>query len=579
MEVAGLVFGALPVATQALKSYKNCESALDVVTRRKRHISKLLRILNELKCILDADIVSILRDAGIFEGHHHRSDIATLLQDPRTTESLSSYLGAGSFATFQNVIYDSQEVIEEIGRNVTGLLPRDILNGDHQEILQALSSRSAQDVKIQFSDGIKLVWRKADLEKSIQTLDSSIKRIHMLITAATRAPRIEQDPGQSGKLIKSLVRVRKVAGRLYDAFVLGWSSGCHPAHEAKLYLEHRLAPPCGQTPPLGFKVVLASNSSRGDFLWHESVVEVTDEEQGAHDYHRSLGGTSSLPKVAFAIPSPPSAPPSEQHAEAKSICLAIHMAQQEQKSVKFFLGPGDTKLRYCCYRHTTLRRSLQSTVSLKDILDASATAARSQRVSIKARVHLALVVASAMLQLSTTEWCGRAWSKENIYFTVCGNLAGDTRDRNAKPPDGSCNGSAPRLADNLGEVDLTRPLTSIVHDVTVPCAAAGGSKPQPKATLLELGIMFLEIWTEQTWEQYCVDRGQSTGTDYFARSALAQRWLDESEGALLPFQVDVVARCTKCFFDGVPLQPSWDDDRFVKSFFAGVVRPLYEQCK
>ena len=141
------------------------------------------------------------------------------MQGPQTIRDLSSYLGADGFETFQNVVYDAQEVIKEIGRNVTGLLPADILNGDNKRIIRASSSLSVQDVKIKLADGNRLVWKKADLEKSIQPLDCSTRRFHMLVSAAARMPRIEQDRGPSNKAVTSLVRVRRAATRICEAFV------------------------------------------------------------------------------------------------------------------------------------------------------------------------------------------------------------------------------------------------------------------------------------------------------------------------------------------------------------------------
>ena len=202
-----------------------------------------------------------------------------------------------------------------------------------------------------------------------------------------------------------------------------------------------MEPPRLRGLPAKFQVVFV----QGTPPWHESVIEVADEEPSAETQ-------ASRPRMVLAITPPPN--PLDRAlelSEARNICSASLAAEREEKSVKFLLRADDTRLRYSWHEHRETNMRPSKSISLRQFLVASANAARSRRVSIKPRVRLALIVASATLQLSSTQWCGKAWSKDSIYFIVTGHPAGGPFRVDATP-----------LSDHLADVDLARPMTSMI---------------------------------------------------------------------------------------------------------------------
>ena len=121
----------------------------------------------------------------------------------------------------------------------------------------------------------------------------------------------------------------------------------------------------------------------------------------------------------------------------------------------------------------------------------------SSRFPIRSGMILALRLASSFLQLSRTKWLRTTWSINTIYFL---------RQSQA-------------ISDNRG-VDFTRPFVSLPFNGS-PDTADPSQVPlvELKQTLLDLGVLLLEIWHSQTLEEHF--RLQHVPTEYYGRLRLA----------------------------------------------------------
>lgn len=432
-----------------------------------------------------------------------------------------------------------------------------------------MASKDAADIEVRFRKGIKLTLRKEEIDEQVEILDASandLARLHN-VSASLHQMNISPSSNTSRKLAKSLDRVRSYAVQLYAAISLGWSSSCHPAHEAKLVLEDRIEEGSSHKTPLRkqkrnlrFQVVFASEPSVGsDALWHESEINVVDylEQNEYPDTEPSIKVTfPALPPKSIAQPIT---------TEVDDICLTIREAKREQKNLRLDLH---THHRFRCHHSPSLGiRSVSggatNTINLEALLSTSTPSmGPSKRMPIRSRVLLALNLASTLLQLKATPWLATLWSKS----TVCCFAPNDILD--------------------FSQIDLTRPLISVKFGSGIQITDRK-EFPEARRAILELGIMLLELWHETTFEAHCDGLGVTVGNDYLDRARWAQQWLETSSdsGLLLPDYHDLVAHCIRCDFannafeNQLCLNPTWENERLTQGFITGVIEPLRKMCR
>jgi hypothetical protein len=194
--------------------------------------------------------------------------------------------------------------------------------------------------------------------------------------------------------------------------------------------------------------------------------------------------------------------------ELRNMCFSIGEAERLQTRLELFLLPHP-KIHYALTAlDVPVRTTAKETISLERLIfKASAAQERSHKLPLKARLHLALILASNTLQLSSTPWLKHTWSKKNVCFLA-----------KAAPTDYT-----------PAAIDLTKPLLCEEFSET-PTDPNGNTKPNPGARrmLLELGIILLELWNETTLELHYTNTTHVVRDDYFTRLSLAQRWLEDS---------------------------------------------------
>ena len=124
MEVAGLVFGALPLAITALQCFKTGRSLKDAVRNRERHVQRLVRALQGQRAILELYLVWLLKAVRAYdELYHTPHHIPFLLQDGETVSRIDSFLGRQASDAFQDAVIEAYEAVLQVMRGVEGLLP------------------------------------------------------------------------------------------------------------------------------------------------------------------------------------------------------------------------------------------------------------------------------------------------------------------------------------------------------------------------------------------------------------------------------------------------------------------------
>ena len=400
--------------------------------------------------------------------------------------------------------------------------------------------------------------------KTIDRLHSTSTAIHQ-IDAGTSSK-------TSRKLARYLLSVRRCADRVHENIRRGWTPGCHASHDARLVLEDRVEaaktsryPSQGRKQSVSFKLIFSSGSP--DQLWEESEIEVSEEPpdqqlrgcQPSGSLNSRITTRSQAPTVTFAITSPPR----DSFAQVQDICVSLGKARVEQKHLRLYLLPegGLHHDTASMAANAAITPKASQTTTLAALLSASSTTTdRSKKLPLRARMFLALTLASTLLQLSATPWTGGYWTKETIHFLT--------------PPTA--------VVDSCQHIDLTKPL---ILQCFANNSAPVGAQPQPSSTpeqmITELGIMLLEIGNELPLETYAtttVAPPLNIHNDA-ARIRLARKWLLDSEEFFTPAYFDVTERCLRCPFEGILTDENWGPGSLSHSLVEGVVEPLQDLCR
>lgn len=123
MEAAGVVLGAIPIVITALKCYKDTIRLGGRLFKRKKHIEKLIRTLNEQKGALEQNLEWLSKAIGEPCDRIEELD----LEDELVRETMIEYLGSSGSRSFALALKDAQKTVSSIIRNIKGLLPDKIV--------------------------------------------------------------------------------------------------------------------------------------------------------------------------------------------------------------------------------------------------------------------------------------------------------------------------------------------------------------------------------------------------------------------------------------------------------------------
>jgi hypothetical protein len=173
-------------------------------------------------------------------------------------------------------------------------------------------------------------------------------------------------------------------------------------------------------------------------------------------------------------------------------------------------------------------------------------------MGLKARMILALNLAIALLHVYQTPWLGKNWSKTEVTFLQESSVPGSTTTPNAR-----IRFDQPLLSHNFGPA---------IHSVS------SSHSPRPQQAILQLAIMLLELWHDETIEAYVQT---FVPHDHWARMQIVSAWIGDTSNEPLPLYGDAVRHCLKVsIFD-----PSWDDADFRRDYCENIIEPLRQSCE
>lgn len=178
-------------------------------------------------------------------------------------------------------------------------------------------------------------------------------------------------------------------------------------------------------------------------------------------------------------------------------------------------------------------------------------ALKPRNMSLNQRMTLGLNVVSSVMQLNSTHWLDLPLNIRMIHLILNGPMTPATS---------------------------IQPL--IKHKFTCDTGKKSGSNV--RSTMLELGIILLELWQEQTFTSFIADSQISASNTVGFWYDAACQWADESIDHIMPFYHDVVKRCVECNFATSPggsAEFDWNDLTFRRSVCEHVFQPLWEECR
>ena len=407
---------------------------------------------------------------------------------------------------------------------------------------------------------MKLTFSAGEISKAIQDLDNTTKSLfHLTSLIASNQQTVEQISSRKAlKLGKGLRQIRRFAVELHQAILGAWKSGCHPNHEAKLFLEDRVETAANISKGMrcnadfsttSFRLIFAASSLQKQVSWHEATIKVS-RELAAEDstpfdepsVRQDTQVTLSLPESASTRPAGPF---------VKDICGVLASIERDKKQVTLVLSKNHRINTIISKDETLTSCDHAEKVPLKALLCDTGLIPRRENFPLKPRMMLALELASNLLQLSRTPWLQTPWSKDQIFFLRRPSAAGH-------------------------RYEFTRPFISFTFNSNL----AGTQTQQhiePKVAFLELGILLLEIWNTETLETHFPE--QQTPIKYYQRLALATKWLDDINNPPPELYDKAVSHCIRGVIGGETRFRDWEDTKFWGAVCQDIIRPLHEICK
>ena len=388
---------------------------------------------------------------------------------------------------------------------------------------------------------------KDDIESSIHEIDRLSRLLERLREKSQQSHQfITQSSSSSTRAAVSMLRKVQIrALRLYKALSQSWAQSCQNPHGARLYLDSRVdtfearkkSSAAYKNENIEFGIILQNCTNDS---YHTCVVETLSFD--------AFESSNNLKKSAVSFQTTSNAVATTNRKDVDNICQVLNHCMSQKKFLRLYLVENE-KLRYEQIPSNISSRWLshvhdEKMVSLRCLLQ---DPIYRRTMQLKPRVKLAAMIASTALQLHSTPWC-RSLRNETLLF----------------------------VRDLSGKVDLENPFVACIFNDN--CAALPFSCPaQSESELLDLGILILELWHNETIDVFARDSGLILDDRLDARRSVARQWIFETKDDLVTSVYDAAVRCINCRFDTVDVDLT--DHKLNVSIFEGVVKPLWENCK
>ncbi|KAF3907809.1 hypothetical protein ABW21_db0208691 [Orbilia brochopaga] len=574
MEVAGLVLGAIPIIVSAVEGYKKTSKFAKLAINKRTCIRNLINCLSGHRVILVEVLWKLHRDSGVKTVTHADPELLNCLRDKASQQHFHDYLGEDTYAALIGKIERSCATIKTIAEYIAALVSG--LGVPTDELKKIIQANEAQKPKqLDIMRRLKIGFKECDIRAAIKELDETIETIRGLtdIACENRQHVVINSP-KTKKLAGTLHRVRRLANKLHVAIGRSWKAGCHSKHDTKLFLDDHLGAivddalstvkKANLAPSVTFRIVFEAKALPNSAVWHETTVQVLDDDGSDESLEIITPSRTPEPrrKAAFAIPEVVS-PKSEMDniTVIADICATMAVVKSSDQGFTFvvaenrkfgFISRDDRIPSPCCFFGS--ETSLQ-TLLLSD----PEPGRRGPLIPLRMQMLLAFRLASNLLQLLQTRWIQRAWSKDAIHFPTSGAK---------KRP------------------DFSRPFVAIQFDEHTNGTAGPPDAVELRMAILELGILLLEIWHQEAFENWCqqsldVSCKPPSPENYKQRYYLATAWLADKDNEPLEYYRTAVSYCISGIDDRSREAGGLQGDKagLWNELCQNVIEPLSQNCR
>lgn len=364
------------------------------------------------------------------------------------------------------------------------------------------------------------------------------------------------------RLAKAFRRIQSASKNLYTALCRCCTGSCHNEHSVHVLLEDRVDAASEllrstkqmsdeEKTILAFHLIFAAKLLAPiQIRCHELSVKCMQEDHGDLNPGEVDSKASRVKILEQACAKTKGSGPLQQKfVPIDNLCSAIVTAHDEAQHVAFILHASNRMGLMTSKQRTVMLKSNHHTVSLRDVLSET-SGAYGTRLPLQSAMLLASKLASSLLQYAQTRWFGQAWSKDSIFFLL-----------------------HPQSEQRRSLADFNRPFVCAKIEDT---DANGANTAEPKSTLLELGILLLEIWHQTTLEHRFADMTHHVPSDYFTRLSLAAQWLDDDYDTPLPLYEQAVRYCV--YGASTKRWTEWNTNELWGEICKEVIKPLSDNC-
>ncbi|KAL8371276.1 hypothetical protein RB595_001222 [Gaeumannomyces hyphopodioides] len=590
-EVAGVLLGAIPLVISALEHYKAGKGVASSLVKWRGHLDTLIYRLKLQRTLFYLQILELLREARVSgianKGNPTEDECAEMLRWQETEAELEYYLG-DLFAMFLEILGRYEKCLMAIASKLGNInKPSGAQKNDLGGILAANTSpkTGAWALRERFTFTIERLSLKELLEE-LKEDRLSLKEVIKGIK--TQRKHNFRDPSdEARRLASNFQKVQASAASLFAAMSKACRScKCRDNHSILMRLDSRILPIED-----GSRSKIGSRKPRKEVIFHMAipVMERDFQEASVHarggdadeDQATAKRTTSTpqapglaqanVPRITIQLDATYLQPPAQTRALVTDICRAAQTARQSSRVLALDLVSGILRVRSTSaaggcrqFSSTTLETFL-----LEGLRDEDA------RLTPKQQTLIALDIASSILQLSQTAWLNKPLNSERIKLLLT-------------PPTRAASGQ-------VTNADIVGPFIDELLVLDSNRQTAAGSKgkgkatlltdqqereeaegPSPKAVLLELAILLLEIWHHRPmWVVRARMAAFNTSWPESRREA-AIRWLEMTSERLPPHHLTAVEQCLAICSGRLR---AWEEHEFRRQFCENVIRPLQESCK
>ncbi|KAK3720810.1 hypothetical protein LTR37_003473 [Vermiconidia calcicola] len=573
IEVAGLVFGAIPLVISGLEHYAEGVATVKVMFNYPSEFRSLGRRLNVEKEIFQNIMESLLdgcADDGILTDLLGQQ-AGNSWSNPEIDKALRNKLGR-SYSVYLETVQDMNESLARFKERLK--LDEDGRGPFHDP-------KSFREAFKRFRFGLE---RSAYMD-----LIEEIKRDNSALATLTKQSRALEPARTSRKHRPNFDKTRTNAADVFRMLQKGLSATCKENHQVSLYMrpieDDSMERSYLMTPESelqSFRIVLHhepafSPERRPQWTIEEAEVRLVDCILDEHSQQppmtqSQIGDSKGGKTVRFREPDRTPSPAqslslscnSQQERphldEIGDLCTSIERLRAVDCGVCLgYLSDNPNARRHGLFwpQKPILDITSIEPLSLGAVLTQH-SGNRSSRLSVADSRRLALSLALGMLRLHDTPWLKQRWNHNDIMlFTQNGKVLADD-------PFISTQMSSLGPLSNCGATEHNR---------------RAASSAVRNETLFALGIILIELCMEQSFEHLAapedlsLDGTRHAASDFLTACRLEEQIYDKAGGRY----GDAVRRCTHCDFD--QRKTSLADDAFRAAVYDNVVTVLEEDVR